>query len=329
MFDYLSQPVVRGRGDHAQSIVDQQLVADVLGGIGLTDRAQIGIHLPFYLVNAGSFAGDEFSGATVGDLALQPKVQVLTHEQSPIGLAARLDVTLPTGEGTAFVGNPGVGVRPKLIADAEAGPATLAVNVGSVFTPSGAIENIEVGNRFTYGFSAEYQIVEGLLGVAGELYGHTPYSQFFSDINDAPLEGLLGAKLRTDAGAVVSAAAGGGIAPGIGAPEFRAIIGVSYPTEVADTDGDGLVDGNDECPNEREDIDGFEDDNGCPEPDNDGDGLADAEDECSNENEDMDGFEDEDGCAELDNDQDGVPDEPDECADEPEDRNDFQDEDGC
>jgi len=329
IFDYLSESVVRGEGEFQRSIVDQQLVADVLGGIGVTERAQIGIHLPFYLVNSGEFAGDEFSGATVGDLALQPKLQMLTLEQSPVGLAARLDVTLPTGEGAAFVGNPGVAVRPKLIADAKVGPAVVAGNIGSVFAPSGSVDNIEVGNRFTFGFSAEYEVVEGLLDVSGELYGHTPYSQFFADAADTPFEGLLGAKLRTDAGAVVSAAAGGGLAPGVGAPEFRAILGVSYPDKIADADGDGLVDGRDQCPNEAEDPDSFEDEDGCPEPDNDGDGIADEEDECPSENEDMDAFEDEDGCADLDNDEDGVPDQADDCPDEPEDRNEFQDEDGC
>ena len=45
--------------------------------------------------------------------------------------------------------------------------------------------------------------------------------------------------------------------------------------------------------------------------------------------EDLDGFEDDDGCADLDNDEDGVLDEHDKCPDEPEDIDGFEDDDGC
>ena len=50
-----------------------------------------------------------------------------------------------------------------------------------------------------------------------------------------------------------------------------------------DNDKDGIPDGKDKCPNEAEDKDGFEDDDGCPDPDNDKDGIADKDDKCPNE----------------------------------------------
>ncbi len=96
-----------------------------------------------------------------------------------------------------------------------------------------------------------------------------------------------------------------------------------------DRDGDGIVDPQDKCPNEAEDRDGFQDTDGCPDPDNDGDGLLDANDKCPNEAEDKDGFEDDDGCPEVDNDGDGIADVNDACPLQPEDKDGFQDEDGC
>jgi len=63
-----------------------------------------------------------------------------------------------------------------------------------------------------------------------------------------------------------------------------------------DPDKDGIVGDADKCPNEPEDKDGFQDEDGCPDPDNDGDGIPDATDKCPNEPEDKDGFQDEDGC---------------------------------
>jgi outer membrane protein OmpA-like peptidoglycan-associated protein len=89
------------------------------------------------------------------------------------------------------------------------------------------------------------------------------------------------------------------------------------PDPLVDSDGDGIPDVRDKCPNEPEDKDGFEDDDGCPDPDNDNDGILDAVDKCPNEPEDFDGFEDEDGCPEPDNDKDGVLDPADRCPSEP------------
>ena len=97
----------------------------------------------------------------------------------------------------------------------------------------------------------------------------------------------------------------------------------------ADRDGDGIPDAVDACPDEPEDKDGFQDEDGCPDPDNDRDGIPDTEDQCPNEPEDKDGFQDQDGCPDPDNDKDGIPDATDKCPDEPEDKDGFQDEDGC
>jgi len=109
---------------------------------------------------------------------------------------------------------------------------------------------------------------------------------------------------------------------------------VKVEVKVVDTDGDGIPDQLDKCPKEPEDFDGFEDEDGCPEPDNDGDGICDdnetiqnrltdfadickGKDKCTGKDidkitdfvrtkEDLDGFEDEDGCPDADNDGDGI-----------------------
>jgi outer membrane protein OmpA-like peptidoglycan-associated protein len=108
---------------------------------------------------------------------------------------------------------------------------------------------------------------------------------------------------------------------------------------VKDTDEDGILDENDKCPTMKEDMDGFEDMDGCPDLDNDQDGILDANDKCPNDAEDFDGYKDQDGCVELDNDNDGIPDKTDKCpgtddlatqgVDTKENYNSFQDEDGC
>jgi hypothetical protein len=101
---------------------------------------------------------------------------------------------------------------------------------------------------------------------------------------------------------------------------------------VADPDHDWITGRNDKCPQDPEDIDSFEDLDGCPDPDNDMDGILDIDDFCPNVPEDKDGFKDEDGCPDAtgsDRDGDGIADDKDMCPDDPEDLDAFQDADGC
>ena len=130
--------------------------------------------------------------------------------------------------------------------------------------------------------------------------------------------------------------------------DFEGLLGVSFrfgdkkeavepeptpePTpepEIIDTDGDGLSDDKDTCPKDAEDVDQFEDTDGCPEIDNDKDGIRDPEDKCPNEAETMNGVDDEDGCPEVDSDNDGLFGSADKCPDVAEDKDGYQDDDGC
>lgn len=125
-----------------------------------------------------------------------------------------------------------------------------------------------------------------------------------------------------------------------------------------DSDGDGIADKRDACPENPEDIDQFQDEDGCPDPDNDqdtvldpmdecpnqagppdnlgcpfgdrdGDGINDQHDKCPDKAEDFDEDRDLDGCPDVDTDKDGLEDDVDQCPTQPEDIDGFVDEDGC
>ncbi|MBT8274360.1 MAG: OmpA family protein [Bacteroidia bacterium] len=82
---------------------------------------------------------------------------------------------------------------------------------------------------------------------------------------------------------------------------FQHYVGVSMKFGGKDTDGDGIYDKDDECP----EVAGLEAFNGCP--DSDGDGIKDGDDECPNEA----GLAEFNGCP--DSDGDGVADKDDNC----------------
>ncbi|WP_373058091.1 OmpA family protein [Zunongwangia sp. H14] len=87
------------------------------------------------------------------------------------------------------------------------------------------------------------------------------------------------------------------------ASHFQHAAGIKFIFGGTDTDGDGVYDKDDECPEQA----GLPEFNGCP--DSDGDGIEDRMDDCPNEA----GLAEFNGCP--DSDGDGVPDNEDECPD--------------
>lgn len=79
-----------------------------------------------------------------------------------------------------------------------------------------------------------------------------------------------------------------------------------------DADADNIPDRKDRCPNQAEDIDEFEDADGCPDPDNDADGTLDESDLCRSEA----GPTYNKGCPVVDTDGDGLSDLEDNCPKE-------------
>jgi OOP family OmpA-OmpF porin len=118
--------------------------------------------------------------------------------------------------------------------------------------------------------------------------------------------------VRVDARANIA----GRFGPGGREAYYEVLLGVSYvlgwddddtPPKPQDSDGDGLPDERDKCPNEAADTG-----DGCPLRDTDGDGVVDDLDKCPSEP-----AETEDGCPVNDSDGDGVLDVSDKCPNEP------------
>ena len=157
--------------------------------------------------------------------------------------------------------------------------------------------------------------------LTGEAFGRTAAASDsgFGGRQATPVELLGGFKYLHPKGLTVGFAGTGGVTAGYGNPDWRLIGMFAYTMPekekpvVVDTDGDGIVDELDACPNDPEDFDGFEDDDGCPDFDNDADGVLDVDDACPDEP----GPPENQGCPDPDRDGDGVPDRIDNCPDEP------------
>jgi outer membrane protein OmpA-like peptidoglycan-associated protein len=278
------------------------------------------------------------ASAAIGDLRLGGKLLIVGGEHGHVGI----DTTgsLPTGGGANLVGDDGTIITSRLVLDVRAGRLSLAANAGYAWHQRAArLANLYVDDELVWAGAAELALASSV-SIGGSVYGRVgvttdPMTGEMPSSVARPVEALGTLRYWMTRTIAFEAGGGGGIGDGYGAPSFRVLAGVrvvhrkeSAPG-VADRDHDGIVDRDDRCPTDPEDHDGFEDTDGCPDPDNDHDGNPDGTDKCPNEAEDTDGFEDSDGCPDLDNDHDGIADGPDLCPLVPEDKDGFQDDDGC
>ncbi len=183
-----------------------------------------------------------------------------------------------------------------------------------------------VGQQLTYGGAFAYDAIRRRLSLIVEMWGR---HDFTSDFQASPLELDIAAKIFVSHGLSLNAGVGTGLVSGVGSPEPRFFLGLVYAPDRRDRDHDGVPDVSDKCPDVPEDRDGFQDEDGCPDPDNDGDTILDADDKCPNQPEDFDQFQDEDGCPDPDNDNDGIDDLHDACPNDPEDHKPPKPNDGC
>jgi hypothetical protein len=314
-------------------VVENLIQADVLGSFTPIPRLQLGLRLPVGFSKGNGI--DEFaqpapfSKPGMPDPELEVKVRAYGEVKDPVVVGVAVYGTAPTGHLTAphaYMGDETFGGGIRAILDGDFGPIQFGVNLGGVLRGEGRMDQAKVGSEMRYSAAVAYR-PSPLLRVVVDGFGST---RFTSTAGENALEIDGGAQI-TPVGSpfIFQAGAGFGALEGFGVPVVRALIGGGYVFEKRDRDNDGIDDSVDQCPTVPEDRDGYEDSDGCPDPDNDLDTIPDKDDKCPDQAEDMDGFEDTDGCPDPDNDKDGIPDVNDRCPNEPETKNGFDDDDGC
>ncbi|SEU22298.1 Ig-like domain-containing protein [Stigmatella erecta] len=328
------------------NLVRHQYTLDLMGSISLFDRLELGVAVPLTLQkeqSSDSFSpllGEAIDTTGLGDLRLVPKLRLLSTDGG-LHLAVVVPVILPTSGGNEFRGRGAVAAFPRLVGEWSSDEGTrIIANAGVNLQSRETFRNLSVGNEFAYGAGVEvpFHISDHKLAAEATIAGALGLKD--ADTEERPLEVLGALKYFFSEQLTAHVGAGPGLTRGYGTPGFRILAGVNWtakppekPVQV-DSDGDGLMDHEDRCPNEPEDKDGFQDEDGCPDPDNDQDTIPDVADKCPNEPETVNGFEDVDGCPDevpppADSDGDGLTDDKDRCPNAPEDKDGFQDEDGC
>ncbi len=302
-------------------VVSKRHGAYLAAGIGLFGRFELGVALPMVLSQEGQgellASSPDLNSASLGDLRITLKGRI--WQASGFRLAAAVDASLPAGNHNELYGEEGVSTAPQLIAGWNRGRVSAALNVGLRLREVTQVAGLEINDELTTGAGLAVELASQRVWLLAEAYASRALQN--NSAENSPAEALLGVRVAVWGPYQLQAAGGVGIGRGYGTPSSRALLGFFYrpppkakpitvapepepvianieppaPTPV-DSDGDGITDPNDACPLEPEDMDGFEDDNGCPDPDNDGDSILDGDDACPLQAEVVNGIDDEDGC---------------------------------
>ncbi|MBM4365077.1 MAG: OmpA family protein [Deltaproteobacteria bacterium] len=337
-FDFSDDPVVmvdaNGErvspdGTDSDGLVNSRASLHAQVGVGITRFGSLTVDMPFVVAqdgfavpSLGATSVDKVAPAGAGDLVVTPRAEIIDRDYLPVGLAVSVPVGLPTGNAEAMLGEGAVSVAPQATFEWSDGQIhtraykfRAAASGGLLIRERARIKDTSIGNAFLYGVAAGWHLAQPT-EITLELHGNSVGAK--ASQNAAEL--LLGAKLFAGDFVAISAGGGTGLGGGVGAPDFRVYAGVGIAPSLdpanRDTDRDNIRDGDDKCPRDAEDMDGYQDKDGCPELDNDADGREDQVDKCPNDPEDDDGYLDNDGCPEADNDKDGVADADDQCPNE-------------
>ncbi|MDH5673494.1 MAG: OmpA family protein [Myxococcales bacterium] len=336
------------RTDH---LVNTAITGTLHFNYGIANRAVVGVQVPIMVLQGpsavvpGIYNDDDVPAGLdsqgLGNVTLHGKIRLLRHEANAFGVAALLQLELPTGDASEFRGEPGFAAWPRLAVEWVPAPAfRIGVNGGYRFNS---------GDGAILPFDGQVSPVNRLMGMpSGSLLNPGMCDGSMGETTNATCPGPVTGATDVEYNDLVTASA---------AMSFRfaksaALVGDVYMGKVMDDASAGTLG--------AEAIGGlklFVEDNSYLvlaggvgvlesvnsadirgvlgfifEPsigDRDGDGYKDDVDACPDEPEDFDNFEDEEGCPDPDNDRDGILDVDDECPLVPEDHDGDSDKDGC
>ena len=323
-------------GNRTGSLVSDRLSANLLVALGLYEYVQIGVDIPIVLSqNADQVPNvvqDSLASLGMGDVRLMAKLRLLSQKRHGMSLAIIPVITVPSARAKDYRGEEGVSFQPEIaVSRTWAKVFRSAINVGYRLRKNADLRGLRVDDELFLRVGVAYRFVPSLeLGWTYNMA--TSGTDPFSDSNENHMESDAGISFLAAQNLDLFVGGGIGLHEGYGTPDWRVFAGFRLrrkhePTPVpvvktqvpevkkapVDKDGDGLLGEQDRCPTDAEDLDGFEDGDGCPEPDNDRDGVLDAEDACVN----VPGLVARKGCPLVDSDGDSVLDEKDLCPKEP------------
>jgi outer membrane protein OmpA-like peptidoglycan-associated protein len=270
LFEFATAPLVRHEdpefgGPLTEVVVGNAALLDLSVSGAPHERVRLDAGLPVVLVTTDAL-GDAQS-PTLGDLRLRA-TGLLTQsgDRRPgLGLVAWLDA--PTGDADRWLGRGGLGGGSAVAATWSDEWVVIAGDVGAQFDPEAREPGFPGGDALVVGLAAGV-LPEARVGLMAEARMSAPFRAAAVPMAATPIEALLSARFRTSPGVAV-AGVGAGLTRGAGASPIRVFVGGGLgrvqDDQVRDTDPLGELRVADRCPAALETLNGWMDDDGCPD----------------------------------------------------------------
>ncbi len=342
VWDGSAKPLVAydSDGEEIATIISSQIYTHLGVGVILWETLRVGAGVPvLWYQNGDSAAVNGLTYATkkgvaIGDARLELDVGLAGEYGDPVRVGLGTNIYFPTGNRNAYTSDGGFRFTPHLGASGDIDDFVYSARLGGTLrTETDNFAAEPFGADATFVATAGFRVADKHLLIGPEFWGSTVVSDHGKGIFErrtTSIEGVLGAHY-TEGPWRLGLGGGPGFTHGLGTPQFRVLASLQWSEEFAppppppeDSDGDGIFDRDDACPDRPgpSNIDPAK--NGCPvekpppPADTDGDGIADEEDACPKEP----GVGNIDpkkhGCPPpTDIDNDGIWDEEDACVTEP------------
>jgi len=284
--------------DQRLQLVHSQLTGHLVWSLGLWERLVIFMDLPYTFMLNDSLNDSQLAfldsigqsvlvprGRGLGDLYVGARGVLYGTREDIFQIAAQATLTTNTASASRpeqnYLGepnqSPNIGGWFEVLANFNAGNyIRIPLNVGYKTNFQQNVPSLAVGNQLTFGAAVQALLGQDRFMLTVETFGRTSADRTngFGGIQESPVEILGGFKFLHSRGFATGFAGTGGVTAGYGNPDWRLIgmIGYTMPGKQApaeqepeprhepDTDGDGILDLDDACPNEP----GPPENDGCP-----------------------------------------------------------------
>lgn len=269
--EYANEPLVfqGASATTPTSVLSNVVGANLVAGVVAAEQVRFDLSVPIYLASNGPSGSN---GAGLGDVRLSSLVSFLQPDDAAgvgVGGVAALDV--PTGAPEDFLGDTGVAGLLAMVGTYEMDDLTFTSQAGVRFAPNTDTDvrpaPTEGGDAFQVGGAVGYLVTEST-GLTLEADMSLALASTVRTAIGLPAEATLSVRHVREQGAHVTGGVGVGLGRGAGASPVRLLIGGGFGSasvSPADADGDGFTDRNDDCVSQPETVNGYKDEDGCPD----------------------------------------------------------------
>ncbi|MEZ4317329.1 MAG: OmpA family protein [Myxococcota bacterium] len=269
VLEYAKSPLLlqnRVTGER-EAVLDNVLAANLSLGGALHERIRLDALVPLFLTSTGPAGGQ---GVGFGDIRLTAMGAILRPaDTGGWGLALVPWLDLPTGVDREYLGQRSVAGGGLIAATREWSRVTATANVGARANPEVDQRNLQNADAVVAGAGAAFGVTPDT-GVGLEVRGELPLVKAGVSGTGSPWEAIGSLRHVRDGGGFVTGGAAMALTKGAGAATFRVFVGGGFGASASDfgpkdRDLDGILNRDDACPDEPETVNGFEDEDGCPD----------------------------------------------------------------